>query len=53
MLYEVSYESTRGSGTRLIRADSPEEAVQRFRSDWSLYGDEPPSCWISGTWRAV
>lgn len=51
MSYEISYEVNGVSGNVMVNAKTPEEALDRFRAEWSEHGDEPPlSPWISGTW---
>ena len=50
MLYEIRYETKTGSGTRMVRATSDGEALERFNEAWLLYGDDVPSAWIVARW---
>jgi hypothetical protein len=51
--YEVRYESTSGSGTVLVLAGSPEEALAKFKAEWEEHGDEAPTAWIAGSWSTT
>jgi hypothetical protein len=51
MLYEISFEFCGSAGTKFVRAGSDEEALAKFKDDWSDYGDTPPvSSWVSARW---
>ena len=51
MLYEIRYEINGREGSKGVRAESEDEALTKFRADWSDYGDEAPAaphvaaCW--------
>lgn len=49
-LYEVSYEAAGFSGTKLVRACSPEQALAKFAEDRSEYGDDVPTAWVTAQW---
>lgn len=49
MLYEVRYEVNGVEGSKGVRADSAEEALAKFKADWSEHGDAPPAePWVAG-----
>jgi hypothetical protein len=50
MLYEIRYEVNGREVSKGVRADSCEEALAKFREDWSpCPEDEPPAApWVAG-----
>jgi hypothetical protein len=48
--YEICYESATASGSRLVLASSPEEALARFHASYEAYDNPVPSHWIAATW---
>ncbi len=52
-LYTVRYESSTFSGSRQVMAQSPAEALTRFREEWSEQGDEVPTCWVDDGGKSV
>ncbi len=52
-LYTVRYESANFSGSSQVMAQSPAEALARFREEWSEQGDEVPTCWVDEGGKSI
>lgn len=52
-LYTVRYESSSSSGGRQVLAQSPAEALAKFREEWSDHGDEVPTCWVDDGGKSI
>jgi hypothetical protein len=46
--FEVAFETAWTSGFRRVLARNGDEALAKFREEWSEYGDVSPSCWLTG-----